>query len=113
MPTPTVSYYPTQPLPIPTTTPFVNIIKESSNTGALIVTLPPAETKRINTAFELRKFLPVNTEAFILEYDYDNDLFVVKLTSPHKENKQKFIKWMDDSGYSSIPLDRFKFVNKE
>lgn len=78
-------------------------------TGEKPAILPSQTVKEINSAFELRKKLPIKESAFSLTYDYEKALFVVVLTRPYAENKNIFNQWLIDNGYSAIPKDQFSY----
>jgi hypothetical protein len=56
----------------------------------------------------LMQKLPLKTEDFSIDFDYDNDRFVVKLNPPHEDSQKKFDDWLKNS-YPSIPKDLFLF----
>lgn len=82
---------------------------EPTFTGVLEEEIPKEEQEKINQAFELRQRLPIKTSQFELDYDYENDNFVVKIAEPFAENRQKFGQWLIDNGFDKIPEDRFVF----
>ena len=56
----------------------------------------------------LMQKLPLKTTDFAIDFDYDNDKFVVKLNPPKEESQKKFEDWLKNS-YPSIPKDLFLF----
>jgi len=56
----------------------------------------------------LMQKLPLKTTDFAIDFDYDNDKFVVSLNPPKEESKKKFEDWLKNS-YPSIPKDLFLF----
>ena len=56
----------------------------------------------------LMKKLPLKTTDFVINFDYDNDKFVVKLNPPHEDSQKKFDDWLKNN-YPSIPKDKFIF----
>jgi len=56
----------------------------------------------------LMQKLPLKTNDFAIDFDYDNDKFVVKLNPPKEESQKKFEDWLKNS-YPSIPKDLFLF----
>jgi hypothetical protein len=56
----------------------------------------------------LMKKLPLKTADFAIDFDYDNDKFVVKLNPPHEDSQKKFDDWLKNN-YPSISKDQFIF----
>ena len=56
----------------------------------------------------LMQKLPLKTTDFAIDFDYDNDKFVVKLNPPHEDSQKKFDDWLKNN-YPSIPKDQFIF----
>jgi len=56
----------------------------------------------------LMQKLPLKTTDFAIDFDYDNDKFVVTLNPPKEESQKKFEDWLKNS-YPSIPKDLFLF----
>jgi predicted PurR-regulated permease PerM len=56
----------------------------------------------------LMQKLPLKTTDFAIDFDYDNDKFVVTLNPPKEESQKKFEDWLKNS-YPSIPKDLFIF----
>jgi hypothetical protein len=56
----------------------------------------------------LMQKLPLETTDFAIDFDYDNDKFVVTLNPPKEESQKKFEDWLKNS-YPSIPKDLFLF----
>jgi len=56
----------------------------------------------------LMQKLPLKTTDFTIDFDYDNDKFIVKLNPPEEDNQKKFENWLKDN-YPSIPKDQFIF----
>lgn len=78
-------------------------------TGVREEEIPKEEEEKINQAFELRQRLPIKASQFELDYDYENDNFIVKINEPFAENRQNFGQWLINNGYDKIPEDRFVF----
>jgi len=56
----------------------------------------------------LMQKLPLKTADFVIDFDYDNDKFVVKLNPPHEDSQKKFDDWLKNN-YPSISKDQFIF----
>jgi hypothetical protein len=56
----------------------------------------------------LMKKLPLKTADFVINFDYDNDKFVVKLNLSYEDSQKKFDDWLKNN-YPSIPKDQFIF----
>jgi len=95
-PSPTLS-----PLPSPSLTPI-------EFTGVKEEKLPKEVVDFSQQKLELMKKLPLETEKFTIDFDYDNDRFIVKLKAPYEENKREFNQWLDKN-YPAIPKNQFVF----
>jgi len=56
----------------------------------------------------LMQKLPLKTTDFAIDFDYDNDKFVVRLNPPYEDSQKKFDDWLKNN-YPSIPKDQFIF----
>jgi hypothetical protein len=56
----------------------------------------------------LMQKLPLKTADFVIDFDYDNDKFVVKLNPSYEDSQKKFDDWLKNN-YPSIPKDQFIF----
>lgn len=68
------------------------------------------ENRPVNTAFKLRKQLPVDTDRFIITYDYSEALFEVTLKGSDASARVYFLQWLSDNNYDQIPLNEFVFT---
>lgn len=68
------------------------------------------ENRPVNTAFKLRKQLPVDTDRFIITYDYSKALFEVTLKGSDASARVYFLQWLSDNNYDQIPLNEFVFI---
>jgi len=56
----------------------------------------------------LMQQLPLKMSDFKIDFDYDNDKFIVKINPPKEENQKKFEDWLKEN-YPLIPKDLFIF----
>jgi len=56
----------------------------------------------------LMEKLPLKTTDFTIDFDYDNDKFIIKLNPPKEETKNKFDEWLKNN-YPLIPKEQFIF----
>jgi len=56
----------------------------------------------------LMQKLPLKTNDFAIDFDYDNDKFVVKLNPSYEDSQKKFDDWLKNN-YPSIPKEQFIF----
>lgn len=89
--------------PTPTTPPGVT----RPFTGEKEPDISNEEIEAINQAFELRKMLPLETEAFSIDYDYEILKFIVVIEDPFGENRVEFDSWIEQSGFGAIPAEKF------
>ena len=89
--------------PTPTPTPI-----PPTFTGADQETIPQEIVDYTQQKLTLMQKLPLKTTEFTINFDYDNDKFIVKLNPPKEENQKKFEDWLKNN-YSSIPKDQFLF----
>jgi type IV secretory pathway VirB10-like protein len=95
-PLPTISSTIT-PTPIPPT--FTGVKEEP---------IPQEMVDFSKQKLSLMQKLPLKTTDFAIDFDYDNDKFVVKLNPPHEDSQKKFDDWLKNN-YPSIPKDLFLF----
>lgn len=89
--------------PAPTLIPIQNF------TGADINQTLPTELK--NTGEQktaLRRLTPLTLTFATIEFDYENDLFLVRLLDPKEENQIQFNSWKDQN-YPALTEDKFVF----
>jgi len=119
---------PTPTLPIPTThqrmqtrlTPLPNFITPTINetvtpnltpiefTGVKDEPIPQEIVDYTNQKLTLMQKMPFKTTDFTIDFDYNNDKFIVELNPPEEDNQKKFENWLKDN-YPSIPKDQFLF----
>ncbi|MCX6726957.1 MAG: hypothetical protein NTY75_04115 [Candidatus Shapirobacteria bacterium] len=87
----------------PTSAPY------KSDTGAVLITPNPSEQITQTQTSILRNKAPIDTDTFILDFDWKNIYFTVK---PKNANFQMFevTKWLDTNGYGAIPINNFKVI---
>ena len=77
------------------------VIYEQSKTGALYIS-PTKEERIVGDSIRiLRDECPVETNDFVLDFDYKRFTFVVKTN-----NEDSFWMWLDENGYI-IPVEDF------
>jgi hypothetical protein len=114
-PTPTASFPTTHPrtktrlTPSPTLTPTITPTPiPPTFTGVKEEPIPQEMVDFSKQKLSLMQKLPLKTEDFSIDFDYDNDKFVVKLNPPHEDSQKKFDDWLKNN-YPSIPKDLFLF----
>lgn len=114
-PTPTSSFPTTHPrakirlTPSPTLTPTITPTTiPPTFTGAKEDEIPQEIVDFSQQKLTLMQKLPLKTTEFTIEFDYNNDRFIVKLNPPKEENQKKFEDWLKNN-YPSIPKDLFIF----
>jgi hypothetical protein len=78
-----------------------------SDTGAKYTPPKANEEKEIEQIRDLRSKLPMDLDKYKIEYDYSNNLFVVK--SGEKINLTEFAKVMVENNFGYISKKYFKF----
>lgn len=84
------------------------IISPAEFTGVL-ENEPPDNIK--NQALEkqnLRNLTPYDSGLFKIDFDYNEDKFVVYLNEPKQENKSEFLKWLKNN-FPNLPENQFNF----
>lgn len=64
-----------------------------------------------NTAAERQNLMgqtPFDTGLFQIDFDYNEDKFIVTLTEPKQENRQQFDQWLK-SNYPNLNTNQFNF----
>jgi hypothetical protein len=95
----TTEIAPTTPTPVP----------YKSSTGAILMTPNPVEDKIQLQTTKLRSKTPIDTDTFVLDFDWKNIYFTVK----PKNNQFKAFnveKWLSANGYGAIPISNFKVI---
>lgn len=102
-------------LPSPTSSlqspisPNPSLIPPQSFTGADVNQELPPELKNVGEQkTALRRLTPLTLDFATIEFDYENDLFLVRLLDPKEENKIQFNSWKDQN-YPALMEDKFIF----
>ena len=92
---------------IPTVTPTAEPYK--SDTGAILMTPNPTEAAVLDQTSQLRDKAPIDTDTFVLDFDWKNIYFTVK---PKNDQFKMFDleKWLAGNGYEAIPINNFKVI---
>lgn len=100
--TPIITYYPTgfNILQTPTSIP-------PTSTGAKDE-IPKEEIDLSQQKLDLMNKLPLKTDQFTIDFDYNQDRFLVNLSLPKTENKVHFDQWLKEN-YPAIPYNLFLF----
>lgn len=106
------SNIPPETTPLSPTTGTIPVIPTISDipvtfTGQKDDELPKEKAEEINKSFELRQKVPLETESFLLDYNYANGTFILSIKPPFDTNSEVFNSWMKDNGYEVIPVDQF------
>lgn len=91
----------------PTATPTVEPYK--SDTGAVLMTPNPVEDKIQIQTSALRNKAPIDTDTFVLDFDWKNIYFTIK---PKNEKFKMFDveKWLSGNGYGAILISNFRII---
>lgn len=79
-----------------------------SNTGAQEIIMSDDEYEKSWLVNDLRNKSPIKNDYFEIDYNYKTDVFEVK---NFKDKGVFFKKWLQESGYSDIPIDRIIIIN--
>lgn len=86
-----------------------SIIPPQSFTGADVNQELPADLRMIGEQkTALRRLTPLTLPFGTIEFDYENDLFLVRLSSQSEEAQQQFAIWREEN-YPALAQDRFAF----
>jgi len=87
----------------PSPTPMKITQRYSDDTGAIYISPSKDEKIEMDEIFDLRKKSPVETEDFVVDFDYGESIFVVEFKDGEKENKKAvWDKWRRENGYGDI-----------
>lgn len=86
--------------------------KPVNSTGAILEESPNEDSNSINLLFQLKTKTPVKESGFELTTDYKQNKLVVTLTPPYEDSKKKFLQWIQNNDYQSLPKDDFVFYVK-
>jgi hypothetical protein len=62
----------------------------------------------IDAESQIKPKLPLDFNGFSVDFDYENNQFVVILYPPYEKTMEKFSSWMDNAGLTDI--SRFKII---
>jgi len=83
------------------------IIPVQNFTGADInQTLPPDIKNLGEQKTKLRRLTPLTLPVGVIDFDYENDRFIVTLKVPKNESQTTFETWLKQT-YPAIPLEQF------
>lgn len=108
---------PTQPITItlPTKSLLPNegvvptIVPPQSFTGADVNQELPTDLRMIGEQkTALRRLTPLTLPFGTIEFDYENDIFLVRLTNQSDQTRQEFATWREEN-YPALAQDRFAF----
>ncbi len=106
---PTRTPFPTSPAEAPSEGVTPTIIPIQNFTGADINQTLPLELKNIGEQkTALRRLTPLTLAFATIEFDYENDLFLVRLLDPKEESKIQFNSWKDQN-YPALTENKFIF----
>ena len=113
-PAPTLSFPTTLPrvktrlTPPPTLTPTITPTPIPPTSTGAKGEIPQQTVDFSQQKLSLMQKLPLETEDFSIDFDYDNDKFIVKLNPPKEDSQKKFNDWLKNN-YPSIPQSQFIF----
>lgn len=82
-----------------------------SDTGAQDIPMTDEEYKVGQLINKMRDVAPVNNSAFLFDYDYKIDKFVIYIKGDKEKNKPVFLKYLEDTGFIAIPETWFMYTN--
>lgn len=86
-----------------------SIIPPQSFTGADVNQELPADLRMVGEQkTALRRLTPLTLPFGTIEFDYENDIFLVRLTNQSAQIQQEFFSWRDEN-YPALTQDRFAF----
>lgn len=95
--------------PFPTDGQVPTLLPIQDFTGADINQELPPELKNIGEQkTALRRLTPLTLAFATIEFDYENDLFLVRLLDPKEESQVEFNSWKDQN-YPALTEDKFTF----
>lgn len=83
-------------------------VKVADSTGVYEEALPQYTLNLSNQKQDLRQRVPFDTGLFQIDFDYENDKFVVTLSEPKQENRSQFDQWLK-SNYPNLSVNQFNF----
>lgn len=113
----------TVPTPVPTTTIIIlptksllpkegivpSLIPPQSFTGADVNQEIPDSLRTVGEQkTALRRLIPLTLPFGTIEFDYENDIFLVRLTNQSEEIRQEFALWREQN-YPALTQDKFAF----
>jgi len=85
------------------------IIPPQKFTGADINQELPPDLKTIGEQkTALRRLTPLSLPFGVIEFDYENDMFVIQFNESNDENRQLFTTWREEN-YPALTQDKFAF----
>jgi len=103
LPTPTLLA--PQSISQPTLEPTLILINQES-TGVKEEILPEITQVLVDQKTTLRQNLPLIDKDFQIDFDYNEDKFMVTLNQPKSQSRATFELWLKKN-YPAIPIDRF------
>lgn len=95
----------------PTVSPTPTEIEQrySDDTGAIYISPTKKEKTEIDQIVDLRKKSPMETDEFVIDFDYNQNVFVVEFKDGEKEDKEEVLaKWRGENSYGEISLQYFE-----
>jgi hypothetical protein len=77
-------------------------------TGAAEEEIPPDIANSATERQNLMNQTPFDTGLFQVDFDYNEDKFIITLAEPKQENRQQFDQWLKDS-YPNLNTNQFNF----
>ena len=85
------------------------IVNSTPGTGANDEHVSIDEQIAADQSTELRNLLPIENQAFSLDYDYKDYMFIVTLKGETTQSQQLFYAWIQENNYFAIPQSKFIF----
>lgn len=77
-------------------------------TGVAEEELPPEVLDTSLQKKDLRQKVPLNLTAFLIDFDYSEDKFIVTLNEPKDQAKKEFEEWLKNN-YPNLNINQFNF----
>ncbi|HCM38074.1 MAG: hypothetical protein UV61_C0009G0065 [Candidatus Gottesmanbacteria bacterium GW2011_GWB1_43_11] len=89
-----------------------NLQELGGTAGAMAEPKTPEEKALQEKLVALEEKLPLITPEFEIRLNPRNDIYIVTLSEPYEENKQKFLDWIKTNGFAALPRENFEYLLK-
>lgn len=95
--------------PSPSITQFIPSVLIPTFTGVKEEEVPKEKLTISQQYLDLKKRLPVITDDFKIDYDFNEAKFIVVFKKPFETAQSKFYQWLIENGFDKIPKEDFDF----